>query len=206
VDEGALSIVHLQQKEFDTLRSIVSKGLEDSSRALSRMTTGGIELSDSQFSFVPLDVIPGIMSSPAEVVLAVYLGIQGDMNGHLMLMFSQDSALRVVDMLCELPLGTTTVLDDLGQSALAETGNVCGTSFLNALSDRTGLRIVPTTPTILTDMAGAILQAVVTELYLNGDEVLMVETGFNGEIPGHFLLMPDQDSMARLITALEAIG
>jgi chemotaxis protein CheC len=198
--------MELREGEYQTLLSIVQRGLNDSSQALSSMTTGGIRLEDPRLEFLPLNVVPGIAGGPENVVVAVYLGIQGDVNGHLMLLFTRFSALRVVDMLLEAPAGTTLGLDELGLSALAETGNVCGSSFLNALSDRTGLKIVPTTPVVVTDMAGAILQSVVTELYLNGDEVLMVETGFNSEIPGHFLLMPDQESMARLIAALEVAG
>lgn len=198
--------MNLTQTELEVLLSIVQRGLDDSSKALSSMTTGGIQLEDPRLQFLPLNVVPGIAGGPEKVVVAVYLGIDGDLNGHLMLLFTQESGLKVVDMLMEQPLGTSRELDEIGISALAETGNVCGSSFLNALSDRTGLTIIPTTPAVLVDMAGAILESVVTELYLNGDEVLVVETGFNGEIPGHFLLMPDQDSMARLIAALEEIG
>lgn len=198
--------MNLTQNEFRVLLSIVQKGLADSSTALSCMTTGGIQLQDPRLEFLPLTVVPGIAGGPEKVVVGVYLGIEGDLNGHLMLLFTQQSGLRVVDMLMEMPPGSTTDLDDIGISALAETGNVCGSSFLNALSDRTGLKIVPTTPAVVVDMAGAILESVVTELYLNGDEVLVVETGFGSDVPGHFLLMPDQDSMARLVAALEAIG
>jgi chemotaxis protein CheC len=198
--------MNLTQNELEVLLSIVQKGLDDSSKALSCMTTGGIQLQNPRLQFLPLNVVPGIAGGPEKVVVTVYLGIEGDLNGHLMLLFTEESGLRVVDMLMEQAAGTSKALDDIGVSALAETGNVCGSSFLNALSDRTGLKIVPTTPVVVVDMAGAILESVVTELYLNGDEVLVVETGFNGEIPGHFLLMPDQDSMARLVAALEEIG
>ena len=197
--------MQLTEMEYGVLLSIVERGLNDSSRALSMMTTGGIRLERPRVEFLPLTAVPEIAGGAATVVVAVYLGITGELNGHLMLLFDEASAMRVVDMLMDQPHGTTTVLDEFALSGLAETGNVCGSSFLNALSDRTGLRIVPTTPAVITDMAGAILQSVVTELYLNGDEVLVVETGFNGDIPGHFLLMPDQDSMARLVAALEAI-
>jgi len=198
--------MNLTHGELEALYLIVQKGLSDSSRALSSMTTGGIQLQDPHLQFLSLGVVPNIAGGPEKVVVAVYLGIEGDLNGHLMLLFTQQSGLRVVDMLMEMPAGTTDQLDDLAASALAELGNICGSSFLNALSDRTGLTIVPTTPVVVVDMAGAILESVVTELYLNGDEVLVVETGFNGEIPGHYLLMPDQDSMARLVAALEEIG
>ena len=198
--------MNLTQSEFDVLLTIVRTGLVDSSKALSAMTIGGVALREPQLEFLPLNVVPNIAGGPATVVVAVYLGITGDLNGHLMILFRQEAALRVVDMLCENRPGTTSELDDIGVSALAEAGNVCGSSLLNAISDKTGLKIIPTTPAVVRDMAGAILESVVTELYLNGDEVLVVETGFNGEIPGHFLLMPDQDSMARLMVALEEIG
>lgn len=195
----------LRQHEYDILLSIVQKGLRDCSQTLSRMTTGSIELNEPKLKFLPLNEVPGIAGGPAAVVVAIYLGIEGDLNGHLMMLFSQENACRVVDLLMEMEPGTSTELDAIGVSALAETGNVCGSSFMNAISDRTGLKIIPTTPAVVTDMAGAILQSVVTELYLNGDEVLVVETGFNGEVPGHFLLMPDTDSMATLVAALDAI-
>lgn len=195
----------LQQGELNILQSIVMKALEDSSNSLSSMTTGQIQLQNPRLTFLPLNVVPGIAGGPATVVCAVYIGIEGDLSGHLMILFGRESAGGLVDLLMEQPVGTTQELDEMSLSALAETGNVCGSAFMNAISDRTGLKVVPTTPAVVVDMAGAILQTVVTELYLNGDEVLVIETGFNGEVPGHFLLMPDTDSMARLVAALEAI-
>lgn len=197
--------MRLETAQFKTLYEIVNRGLIDSSEALSAMTTGGIHLKDPRLEFLPLTEVPSVAGGPATVVAAVYVGIEGDLSGHVMILFRSESALRVVDMLMEQPAGTTSELDELGASALAEVGNVVGSAFLNALSDRTGLTIVPTTPAVVVDMAGAILQAVVTELYLNGDEVLMVETTFNEEVPGHYLLMPDQESMAKLMATLESI-
>lgn len=197
--------MNLQQSEFSILQSIVIKALQDSSQSLSSMTTGRIQLQNPRLSFLPLNVVPGIAGGPATVVCAVYLGMEGDLSGHLMLLFGKESACGLADLLMEQPAGTTKELDEIGISALAESGNVCGSAFMNAISDRTGLKVVPTTPAVVVDMAGAILEAVVTELYLNGDEVLVVETGFNGGLPGHFLLMPDSDSMARLVAALEGI-
>lgn len=197
--------MHLSDREYSTLHQMVEQGLADASRALSSLTTGQIHLSPPQLTWVQLSEMPQIAGVPDSVVVAVYLGIEGDLSGHLMLLFTEEGARRTVDLLLGQPLGTTPELDELALSALAETGNICGSSCLNAISDRTGLRVVPTTPAVVIDMAGAILESVVTELYMNGDEVLMVETGLNGLVPGHFLLMPNQDSMARLLAALEAL-
>ncbi|HLO02950.1 MAG TPA: chemotaxis protein CheC [Symbiobacteriaceae bacterium] len=197
--------MELSDREYSTLQQMVEQGLADASRAISSLTTGQIQLNSPQLTWVQLSAMPRIAGVPDSVVVAVYLGIEGDLDGHLMLLFTEEGACRTVDLLMGQSLGTTPGLDDLALSALAETGNICGSSFLNAISDRTGLRVVPTTPAVVIDMAGAILESVVTDLYMNGDEVLMVETGFNGLVPGHFLLMPNQDSMAKLLAALEAL-
>lgn len=197
--------MHLQQSELNVLQAIVARGLADSSHSLSSMTTGQIQLQAPQVAFLPLSRVPEVAGGAATVVVAVYLGMEGDLKGHLMLIFSEEAAAGLVDLLLDQPVGTTTELDEMAISALAEAGNICGSAFMNAIADETGLVITPTPPLVVRDMAGAILEAVVAELFLSGDEALVVETGFNGKVPGHFLLMPNTESMARLVAALEAI-
>lgn len=197
--------MHLQQGELNVLQAIVSRGLADSSRSLSSMTTGQIELQQPNLTFQPLSRVPEVSGGPGSAVVAVYLGMEGELKGHLMLMFSEAGARGLVDLMLDQPLGTCTELDEMALSALAEAGNVCGSAFMNAISDQTGLVVTPTPPLVVQDMAGAILESVVAELYLSGDEALVIETGFNGKVPGHFFLMPNTESMARLVAALEAI-
>ncbi len=198
--------MRLEESEFRVLLGIIEQGLKDASRGLSAITTGTIALDRPKIQFLPLGIVPNVAGGPEMVVVGIYVGITGDVSGHLMLMFTLDSARRVVDLLFEMPVGTTQELDAMAISALGEAANICGSQFLNAMSNGTGLVIVPTAPTVVTDMAGAILQAVVADLFLGGDEALVVETGFNADVRGHFLLMPDQDSMARLVAAIESIN
>jgi chemotaxis protein CheC len=198
--------MRLNQTEYDILFDTIKQGMKQASQGLSAMTGSAMQLTTPSMDFMPLNIVPNIAGGPDKVVVAIYLGIEGDLNGHVMLLFSAESATRMGDLLFGNPPGTTKDVDDMVISALAEAGNVCGSFCMNAISNRTGLKVVPTPPAVVTDMAGAILQAVVTELYLAGDEALVVETGFNGDITGHFLLMPDQNSMARLVAALESLG
>lgn len=198
--------MNLTQSEERILTEIVERGLRSASEGLCSMTQSAISLVSPRMQFTPLSAVPGIAGGPETVVVAVYVGLEGDLSGHLMMLFDQDSACRVAELMFEAPPGSMTQLDEMASSALAEVGNVTGASFMNALSNRTGLKVIPTTPAVITDMAGAILEAVVAELYLAGDEALVVETGFGGGITGHFLLMPDQGSMGRLMAVLERLG
>lgn len=188
---------------YDRLVELIQQGLDRASQNLGIMTGLPFSLRAPRVEFLPLQRVPLILGNPAEVVVAVYLGISGDVSGHLMLFFTTESACQLADLLLEKPLGSTEMLDEMDTSALAEVGNVTGSACLNALSNGTGLTIVPTAPAMVTDMAGAILQPVVADLFLSGDEALVIETGFSETIVGHFLILPDQDSMARLAAALD---
>lgn len=200
----------IQRNQLRLLNVVVRKGLDQASLALLRMTgpgspNGGIELERPVLRFIPIAAVPGITGNIEEPVVACYVGIDGDLQGHAMLLMSTASARLFTDMMLAQPLGTTQELDDMALSALTEAGNVCVSGFLNGLADDLKCRILPTPPQIVTDMAGAILETVAAHLIVTSEEVLLIETGFVGEanVPGHFLLLLDRDSRNRLIAGLD---
>jgi chemotaxis protein CheC len=99
-------------------------------------------------------------------------------------------------------------LTPLQRSALAEVGNVSGCAFLNSLADAIKMRITPTTPLIVCDMAGAILDAMLADIAQTNDRALVIQTEFTtdgtADFTGHFLLLPDADGLTRVFSALEA--
>lgn len=196
----------LTARQFRSLEAIVREGLASASAGLSAMSGGQLRLESPVMRMIPLTEVPEVAGGPAAVVVAVYLAIGGDLRGHLVLLFTEAGARRAADFLFGAPPGTTAELGPLELSALAEAGNVAGSHLLNVLANRTGLAIVPSAPAVVTDMAGAILQQVVLDLLLQADEVLLVETAINGTVQGYFLLLPDQDSMSRLVAALEDLA
>lgn len=162
-------------------------------------------MSEPKFLFLPLNTVPNMAGGPEQVVVAAYVAVNGDLCGHGMLLFEEEKALRLVDLLCGCPAGTTSQLGPLELSAIAEAANIIVSSYVNVIADVAGLKLLPNVPTVVVDMAGAILESVATELYLNGDEVFIAETEFSGELSGRILLMPKTESMARLLATLEGI-
>lgn len=187
------------------LRAIIDEGLAEASRGLSALTTGAVRLAEARIAFLPLAQVPALAGGPDTVVVAAYAYFRGDIAGHLVLMFTEESARQVVEVLLEQPPGSVRELDALGYSALAEAANICGSHFLSTVSNRMGFTVVPSAPAIVTDMAGAILQAVVADLYLDADEALVVETALGG-VRGHFILLPHQESMARLVAVIGSMA
>ena len=94
--------------------------------------------------------------------------------------------------------------DEMDLSAIKEIGNIIAGSYLSALSGLTNLTIVPSVPFVAVDMAAAILSVPAVQFGIFGDNALMINTEFSDDlgIRGHFILMPEEDSYAKILTAL----
>lgn len=149
------------------------------------------------------------------IVVGVYLGITGSMDGHALLVLPPDGARRLASLLLEgfAPPSDDMLeagLPDFGElelSTLREVGNVTIGAFLNEIGRHLDSPVVPTVPVAVSDMAGAILDGVLADLTTDTDEILAAKTRFlNGgdTIEGSLLVLPRQASLAMLTQALGA--
>jgi chemotaxis protein CheC len=156
---------------------------------------------------------------PEAVILAVYVGIFGSLQGHALLLFAPADAHRLAQILLagllgpgELPMEPTSNeldYDELELSALQEAGNVTISAFLNELGTHLNEPVMPTPPQVVVEMAGAVLDAVLLDLVSDADQVLAAKTTFSegGQaIDGTLLVLPRADSLRVLLDALGAIG
>jgi chemotaxis protein CheC len=141
------------------------------------------------------------VGGPEALVLGAYLTITGDVSGHVMLLFPQKRALECVDVMCGQSYGTTTEIDEMATSAIGELGNIVGSAFINALADDVNLVLHPSTPTVVNDMAVALVQTVYAEILAQGGEVVMIDTVFEdsrGGSAGLLIVAPDPASFGKL--------
>ena len=135
------------------------------------------------------------------IVLGCYLGMNGEISGHVMLLFPVARALTCVDLMCGQDAGTTAEVDDIAESAMGELGNIIGSAFVNALADATNLVLHPTTPTVVHDMALALVQSVYAEILAQGGDIVIIDTVFedaNGTTAGLLIFAPDPTSLANI--------
>lgn len=191
-----------------SVRRAVDRALAAGGEALTAMIDRSVSMTAPLVELVPLRAVPGLAGSPDRPFVAIYLGISGDFSGHLVFLLSEPSALNLMAaLLAERPASAAT-MTELQRSALAEVGNVSGSAFLNALADAARMRIVPSAPLIVCDMAGAILDGMLADIGRTTDRALVIHTRFSAAgaaaIAGYFLLLPDADGLARVCRALEA--
>lgn len=202
----------LEPSDVALLDPVVDEGARGSADGLSVMVGEPIAVDSRGIVSMPLASVVAIGGSPERDVVAVYLGISGDVDGHLVLVFSEAMAFRLSDMLIGLPEGTTVALDELARSALGELGNVTGTSFLNAVGNATGLVLHPSPPIVLADMCGAILDGVVADQAQVSDEALLIQVELTrsgdpgNRVEGELLVLPTPHSLRRIIDRLRQVA
>lgn len=183
-------------------KHLVGKGMSNAITNLSQLVGQEIEADSFVFKKIPVAETSQLMGGPEVESVGIYLTVSGSADGHIMLMYDPKMAHGFVDLLMGLPPGTTQSLGEMEQSALGELGNIVGSSFLNALADSTGLTLMPSPPTVMRDMAGALLDLVAADMLRNQDEAFVADATYRApdrEITGRLFIIPSQDLLAALL-------
>jgi chemotaxis protein CheC len=195
------------------------KAMKRAGEALGSMSGQVIEVQTPMLKRCSAADVLAMAGGPESVVLAVYVGINGSLEGHALLLFSPTDAHRLAAILLagllgpgELPMEESADVlnyDELELSALQEAGNVTISAFLNELGTHLHQPVMPTPPQVVIEMAGAVLDAVLLDLVNDGDQVLAAKTTFSEggrDIDGSLFVLPRADSLRVLLDALGAIG
>lgn len=199
------SLTNLDARGEEALQAAIREAAENSARGLSTMVDQRIDLVDARVETKPVWSLHSLFGEPGVEVVAILLGITGDIEGHIALALSTGAAADLVEMLCGEGYGLGADLDPMAQSALGEVGNLVGSFFLNVLADASGLLMMPTPPTVIVDMGGAILDAVLAMLWGEGEQVMTVEGQFfcgNRSVKANLLVLPSCASVGKVIGAL----
>lgn len=195
--------------ELATIAVVAGSAVQSAANALSEMALREITAVSPEIRMVDLSHLTMVAGDPERSVVAVYLGIEGDIPGHILMAYSESMALGLVDMLMDQPEGTTTELGEIEISALAEAGNVAGSFFLTTIADWSGLTLPPTPPVVIHEMCGAILGTLAAELALAAhDQAMVIDTKFtcDGQVVDASFFMFPGDQMIEMVNHAKPQG
>ncbi len=177
------------------LSVVADIGCQRASRGLSEMTGSPIQAKAAQVRRIPLASVPELVGGPEVIVTATYLKINGDVQGHMLLMLPLEDSCQLASMLLGEPVAMDPELPDMARSAMGEVGNLTGSFFLAALADATGMELSPSPPAVVVDMSGAVLDIVLADLAKESEDVLVIDTVFAQSeqlVNAVFLVLPRQ--------------
>jgi chemotaxis protein CheC len=202
-------------RQLEIVHRAVTEGLVSAASQLTRFVGKDIAIEAPRLGLCPIDQMvdcalgTAFEQAPEQeaeaIKTGIYLSIAGDVEGHfLMLLDPADARSLVEPLIHELALPADEV-EDMVISALGEVGNITSCSVLNALADATGLRIGPSCPAVVTDMAGAILEMPMLDVAQFADEALYIETQIamaSMATTGALALIPRPEGLEVLIQGL----
>ena len=199
-----LTLDEVNEKYFDVLKEIGNIGAGNATTAIANMLGLRIDMSVPEVAFLPVEDLGSAIGSEDEIIVGILLGVEEDIDGSMMFLMDMPSAHHIVNKLMMRDDSYNEPFDEMDLSAIKEVGNIIAGSYLSALSGLTNLNIVPSVPFVAVDMAAAILSVPAVQFGIFGDNALMINTDFSDDlgIKGHFILMPEEDSYAKILTAL----
>ncbi|SEB47219.1 chemotaxis protein CheC [Paenibacillus sp. GP183] len=191
--------------QMDVLKEVGNIGAGHAATALSKLLDKPTDMLVPNVLMLPFEEICEIVGGAETVVLAIFLRVDGDAPGNMFFILNLESAKNMLRHLVGFDEKVEEPYTEMELSALNEIGNILAGSYLSSLADFTHLHMSPTVPSLSIDMAGAILSYGLLQFGQMGDRALLIDTKFlegENEVQGHFFLIPDPDSFAKIFEAL----
>ena len=205
----------LSEAQFQALGGAVEVAMSRSAETLSEMSGVPIAISATAIEIVPLAEVPTAVGSPEDPAIGVYVGIEGDGAGYLLVLLDEQMAGDLAALMLGEEPGKVPVEDELAASALAEAGNVSCSAFMNALGEATGLTLMAMPPVVIGDMRGAIMDVAIADIAQHGDEALLIKTQLapmeapkpgKGVVNARLLAIPTPETLQAILDRLEHSG
>ena len=194
----------LNDRQKDALKEIANICAGNAATSLSQLLKKTIEMNVPCVHLLPIEEVPKAVGGAETLVVSIILQVLGDAPGIILLLFPQQDARTLAGILTGKKV-ENGILTEMDQSALKEAGSILSASYLNTLSTVTKMSLVPSTPGILVDMAGALIDYVLIELSTITEYALLIDSIFVDQeksVKGHFFLLPNPGSLEAILKAI----
>ena len=196
------NVEQLQDMHLDVLKEIGNIG---SGNALSELIQCNTDITVPSVKMLDFSEAVNFLGGPENVAIGMLVGIKGDITGMMLYILQHSFASKLTSTLFGSEIEDLTNMNEMETSFISEVGNIMAASYVNALSQLTGMMIDISVPNMTVDMVGAILSVPAVEFAQVGNKVLFIDDGFvigDGEIKSNMILVPEMQSLETLFTRL----
>lgn len=198
----------LNETQLDALQETGNIGCSHAATAISKMINKQITITVPSIKVKPVgELQQALAESPGagEKVVGVYIELTQEFQGSIIYVVPYRSALIMADLLMSQAPGTLKELDEMGQSAIQEVGNIIVSVYTNALGRFLNTTIMLSPPTFTHDLPGTMFENVMKTLGDKTTHALIFDTQFKEESKmfiSYFLLLPSPASLDVLLQKL----
>ena len=191
-------------QELDVMKEIGSIGTSHAATALSKLSKE-IRITLPEVNILGYEEAVSRIGNPEEIIAAVLVKMDGDVEGLMLFLFNLEFANTVLDKLMGESFSDFTELDEISYSALVEAGNIIICSYINAFSQLVGVEMELSVPSATVNMLGGVLTVPIAEYGYETDKLMYFNADFVMEgkkLPGWLLMLPDIDSLNGILDKL----
>lgn len=200
-----MDLASLSDMQVDALREVGSIGAGHAATALSQLVGHAIQIDVPTFELVEFGNVPAVFGGPETLVGAVYSRLLGDVAGGMLFVAPRDSSLALVDLMRARPVGTAKSFGAEEEALVTHVATILISAYLAAIARLADLNILPGKPDFALDMAGALLQAVTSEMGMLAESVVLLRTRFYDDetsVDAYLFFLPDPTSLEILLGRL----
>lgn len=190
---------------YDALREIGSIGTGNAATALSAVLGRKIEMTLPEVKLVGFDKAIEELGGPEKIVVGVLTEISGEVNGIMLFLQNMEFINIVLETLLQKKINDFQEIDSLDISAMTEVGNIIISSYVNAMSDLTGIKMQLSVPSISMNMLGGIMNVPMTMYGYTMDKLMTINGTFkcdDEEVYSRLLMLPDVESLVYIMKKL----
>ena len=198
------NVNELQDMHLDVLKEIGNIGSGNAAGALSDFLQVPTDITVPSVKLLDFSETVNFLGGPENVAIGMLVNIKGDITGMMLYVLEKSFASKMTSALFGTEIEDIYNMNEMELSVIQEVGNIMAASYMNALASLTGMMIDISVPTLTVDMVGAILSVPAIQFGQYGNNALLIETEFGDDymINGYFILMPEEDSYATILTSL----
>jgi chemotaxis protein CheC len=191
---------------LELLRQLFAAATHEASAAMCRWTEHVITMTVDEVCELPIEEAPAVLNMHDRCLTVVLITVPGELGGDLLLAFDEQRGRRLAATLLGRAPEECDALGELALSALAETGNILGCAYLNALSRLLDVELIPGPPCLVHDYWASVLQQVLLTQASTADQLLVCRTNFDcatAEMDWQTLFVPTPALQQRLEQSLQ---
>lgn len=189
----------LSREEIRKLESVINTGMMNAGLVLSQLVGANVELFMPEIMLTDKEALREQIRNPDETLFGLKVRINGDLNGNLLMILSEEKGKELADKLLkneDSDLAKKMSEDHI--SVLSEISNIVCASLINSLSNKAKAQIMPSVPELITGDFRELMDVVKPEK----TKFLSMSTEFIYEgdnVIGNLIFLPDFDELVRLI-------
>ncbi len=195
----------LNSMQVDMLSEISNIGTGNAATSLAAMLQRPINIDVPHISILDYSAVADKLGGPENAMVGMMLTLKHDINGMMMFLLKEEFAHMLLNSLLGQSFADFSEVDEMSLSAMQEIGNIMAASYVNAISQISGMLIDISPPDICIDMVGSLLSVPAIHFANISSKAIYIENQFTGtgcDESSTLLLIPDVESLSRLIEKL----